>query len=440
MQFLTSSTENGWRVILGSVSSRAVPLNQIAPRSPTFLVLGSEGIGLRLLIERSCSQLVKIPGNTPPNITVGEDLKIKYPPPPQQILPEGSDEVVILRGAINVCGNVGVEHDSVHPVETANPEPPVANPIMPGIPVGALVQLNQPQTVVGAPPPIERNVELQGKMFERFMKRDLPKFSEAKSPIQGLEFIKDLESIFEPMGIEGPSWVSYRKACPRQRQVRRTFIPPRSVDLSPQASHEASRLWLQAASITRALADGLVTLYQVSNHPWDLVLLDQNLRRAQVERDAADRAARHPLASMPPLSSLRPPHARIVRADLHRCGSELSEKDMAKLRSRYYIPSSVMLIRPSTTDCAHTPPPGLRTFFVVAMDNGLRFPVHPFIGEEDKSSMPLYFHTDGHVLKAVGLFPIVVADPGALEVLRVSFCMLDHASLPPPAAPTATPN
>ncbi|GAA0180153.1 hypothetical protein LIER_30073 [Lithospermum erythrorhizon] len=37
------------------------------------------------------------------------------------------------------------------------------------------VQLNQPQVVVGAPPPIEQNVDLPGKMFDRFLKRDPPK-------------------------------------------------------------------------------------------------------------------------------------------------------------------------------------------------------------------------------------------------------------------------
>ncbi|CAN1125840.1 rRNA methyltransferase 1, mitochondrial [Linum perenne] len=43
MQFLVLSAENGWRVIGGSISSRAVPLNEIAPGEPTILVLGSEG-------------------------------------------------------------------------------------------------------------------------------------------------------------------------------------------------------------------------------------------------------------------------------------------------------------------------------------------------------------------------------------------------------------
>ncbi|KNA12979.1 hypothetical protein SOVF_120980 [Spinacia oleracea] len=69
MQFLTSSSENGWRVLGGSVASRAVPLREISPGEPTILVLGSEGTGLRPLVERSCTQLVKIPGNIPVDIS-----------------------------------------------------------------------------------------------------------------------------------------------------------------------------------------------------------------------------------------------------------------------------------------------------------------------------------------------------------------------------------
>ncbi|XP_021723536.1 uncharacterized protein LOC110690935 [Chenopodium quinoa] len=70
MQFLTSSSENGWRVLGGSVASRAVPLREIAPGEPTILVLGSEGTGLRPLVERSCTQLVRIPGNIPMDISL----------------------------------------------------------------------------------------------------------------------------------------------------------------------------------------------------------------------------------------------------------------------------------------------------------------------------------------------------------------------------------
>ncbi|KAM1906504.1 hypothetical protein ACFX14_026266 [Malus domestica] len=71
MQFLTSSAENGWRVLGGSVSSKALPLNEVAPIVPTILVLGSEGTGLRPLVERSCTDLIRIPGNIPVEITAG---------------------------------------------------------------------------------------------------------------------------------------------------------------------------------------------------------------------------------------------------------------------------------------------------------------------------------------------------------------------------------
>ncbi|XP_057768418.1 uncharacterized protein LOC130988552 [Salvia miltiorrhiza] len=65
MQFLTSSAGNGWRVLGGAVSPRAIPLNEVVPGAPTILVLGSEGTGLRPLVERSCTQLIRIPGNPP---------------------------------------------------------------------------------------------------------------------------------------------------------------------------------------------------------------------------------------------------------------------------------------------------------------------------------------------------------------------------------------
>ncbi|KAM0018164.1 putative 23S rRNA (guanosine(2251)-2'-O)-methyltransferase [Helianthus debilis subsp. tardiflorus] len=75
MQFLVSSAENGWRVLGGSVSSRAVDINEVVTGAPTILVLGSEGTGLRPLVERSCTQLVKIPGNIPVHLSAGlEDV------------------------------------------------------------------------------------------------------------------------------------------------------------------------------------------------------------------------------------------------------------------------------------------------------------------------------------------------------------------------------
>ncbi|KAI5662750.1 hypothetical protein M9H77_22073 [Catharanthus roseus] len=77
MQFLTSSAKNGWRVLGGSVSSRAVSLNEVPAGAPSILVLGSEGTGLRPLVERSCTQLIKIPGNTPLSLISGEDEDVE---------------------------------------------------------------------------------------------------------------------------------------------------------------------------------------------------------------------------------------------------------------------------------------------------------------------------------------------------------------------------
>ncbi|KAG1346599.1 rRNA methyltransferase 1, mitochondrial-like [Cocos nucifera] len=65
MQFLSSSIENGWRVLGGSVSSRAIPLNEVQAGVPSILVLGSEGSGLRPLVERTCTELIRIPGFMP---------------------------------------------------------------------------------------------------------------------------------------------------------------------------------------------------------------------------------------------------------------------------------------------------------------------------------------------------------------------------------------
>ncbi|KAK8962326.1 hypothetical protein KSP40_PGU014857 [Platanthera guangdongensis] len=68
MKFLTSSMNNGWRVLGGSVSSSALPLHEVEAGLPTILVMGSEGTGLRPLVEISCTQLIRIPGS----ITIGD--------------------------------------------------------------------------------------------------------------------------------------------------------------------------------------------------------------------------------------------------------------------------------------------------------------------------------------------------------------------------------
>ncbi|KGN66175.1 uncharacterized protein LOC101220884 [Cucumis sativus] len=77
MQFLTSSAENGWRVLGASVSSKSIDLKEVLPGAPTILVLGSEGTGLRPLVERSCSQLVRIPGNIPVDVTIDTENDIE---------------------------------------------------------------------------------------------------------------------------------------------------------------------------------------------------------------------------------------------------------------------------------------------------------------------------------------------------------------------------
>ncbi|CAO1945015.1 unnamed protein product [Urochloa humidicola] len=69
MQFLSSSAENGWRVLGGTIANKAVPLSEVETGVPTILVLGSEGTGLRPLVERSCTHLVRIPGNA--HVSVG---------------------------------------------------------------------------------------------------------------------------------------------------------------------------------------------------------------------------------------------------------------------------------------------------------------------------------------------------------------------------------
>uniref|UniRef100_A0ACD5W1P9 Uncharacterized protein n=1 Tax=Avena sativa TaxID=4498 RepID=A0ACD5W1P9_AVESA len=72
MQFLSSSAENGWRVLGGTVAPKAIPLSEVSTGEPTILVLGSEGTGLRPLVERSCTHLVKIAGNGD-EFVVGEE-------------------------------------------------------------------------------------------------------------------------------------------------------------------------------------------------------------------------------------------------------------------------------------------------------------------------------------------------------------------------------
>ncbi|GAA0169572.1 hypothetical protein LIER_24023 [Lithospermum erythrorhizon] len=225
----------------------------------------------------------------------------------------------------------------------------------------------------------------------------------------------------------------------------------------------------------------------------------------------------HPLTTRPHSSSHHSPQSKAIRANLPRCGSELSETDLVDLRSRYDIPSSVMLLRPGPIGRATTPPPGMITFFVVALINGMRLPIHPYIGEvlslagvgtaqltpnmwlsiiefysacllagmtptteffltsfsqgtqkddflyftarpdmkgfceafsskvEPNTWRPFFSMLPVMVCLttfplAAGLFPITDVDLGILEALRVSFSVLDHMPLSPPAvAPNRLP-
>ncbi|KAL1563268.1 hypothetical protein AAHA92_05755 [Salvia divinorum] len=85
MQFLTSSAGNGWRVLGGAVSQRAIPLNEVVPGAPTILVLGSEGTGLRPLVERSCNELIRIPGNLPVDLMPAGDEDVENAESPQEL-------------------------------------------------------------------------------------------------------------------------------------------------------------------------------------------------------------------------------------------------------------------------------------------------------------------------------------------------------------------
>ncbi|GAA0156994.1 hypothetical protein LIER_14354 [Lithospermum erythrorhizon] len=71
----------------------------------------------------------------------------------------------------------------------------------------------------------------------------------------------------------------------------------------------------------------------------------------------------------------------MVRANIDRCGSELSERDLVSLRARYEMPSSLVMHRPKATERANAPPPKLRSIFVVALKNGLCLPVHQYVGD-----------------------------------------------------------
>lgn len=63
-RFLNSSRERGWRIIGASTADEAISVCELAKhtRSPTLLVLGSEGRGLRPVVQAACNSLVRIDG------------------------------------------------------------------------------------------------------------------------------------------------------------------------------------------------------------------------------------------------------------------------------------------------------------------------------------------------------------------------------------------
>ncbi|XP_038880007.1 uncharacterized protein LOC120071698 [Benincasa hispida] len=111
MQFLTSSAENGWRVLGASVSSKSIALNEIAPGAPTILVLGSEGTGLRPLVERSCSQLVRIPGNIPVEVTIDKENDIETTQPSNVCLVDEFQSFMAVESLnVSVAAGVLIHH------------------------------------------------------------------------------------------------------------------------------------------------------------------------------------------------------------------------------------------------------------------------------------------------------------------------------------------
>ncbi|CAI5984795.1 unnamed protein product [Closterium sp. NIES-64] len=63
MRFLARSAANGWLVVGAAADPSAIPISRLSSGgSPTLLVLGSEGAGLRTNVKRACAHLVRISG------------------------------------------------------------------------------------------------------------------------------------------------------------------------------------------------------------------------------------------------------------------------------------------------------------------------------------------------------------------------------------------
>jgi len=62
MKFLDKSKENGWKVIGTALNENTIPLNEAIFDSPTILVLGNEGHGMRKNVQNRCDELIKVDG------------------------------------------------------------------------------------------------------------------------------------------------------------------------------------------------------------------------------------------------------------------------------------------------------------------------------------------------------------------------------------------
>lgn len=60
MKFLDKSKENGWQVVGTDLSPRSVSLYDVPNTTPTILVLGNEGHGIRTNVLRRCDHLVRL--------------------------------------------------------------------------------------------------------------------------------------------------------------------------------------------------------------------------------------------------------------------------------------------------------------------------------------------------------------------------------------------
>lgn len=61
MKTLEAASGDGWHVI-GAALDESVAPEELDAARPSVLVLGSEGHGLRTMVQRTCETLVRVPG------------------------------------------------------------------------------------------------------------------------------------------------------------------------------------------------------------------------------------------------------------------------------------------------------------------------------------------------------------------------------------------